>query len=83
MVKNMTPERNIVRYRRRSRVFHWLHSLAFVILLLTGLAQLIHQTPSAAFHRVIIVHLAAAARGTVTITFNAGGARAYAFTFGG
>jgi cytochrome c biogenesis protein CcdA/thiol-disulfide isomerase/thioredoxin len=30
-----------------------------------------------------VVHLAAAARGTVTITFNAGGARAYAFTFGG
>jgi cytochrome c biogenesis protein CcdA/thiol-disulfide isomerase/thioredoxin len=29
-----------------------------------------------------LVHLPAAARGTVTITFNASGARAYAFTFG-
>jgi hypothetical protein len=30
-----------------------------------------------------LVHLPAAARGTVTITFNAAGARAYSFTFGG
>jgi cytochrome c biogenesis protein CcdA/thiol-disulfide isomerase/thioredoxin len=30
-----------------------------------------------------LVHLDAAARGTVTITFNAAGARSYAFTFGG
>ena len=30
-----------------------------------------------------LVHLPAAARATVTITFNAAGARAYAFTFGG
>jgi cytochrome c biogenesis protein CcdA/thiol-disulfide isomerase/thioredoxin len=30
-----------------------------------------------------LVHLPAAARGTVTVTFNAAGARAYSFTFGG
>jgi hypothetical protein len=30
-----------------------------------------------------LVHLDTAASGTVTITFNAPGARAYAFTFGG
>jgi cytochrome c biogenesis protein CcdA/thiol-disulfide isomerase/thioredoxin len=30
-----------------------------------------------------LVHLPTAARGTVTITFNAAGARAYSFTFGG
>ena len=30
-----------------------------------------------------LVHLSAVARGTVTITFNAAGARSYAFTFGG
>ena len=30
-----------------------------------------------------LVHLPAAARGTVTITFNAAGARCYSFTFGG
>ena len=30
-----------------------------------------------------VVHLPSAARGTVTITFNAAGARAYSFTFGG
>ena len=56
----MPPERNILRYSRRSRVFHWLHSLAFVILLLTGLARLLHHNPSTAFHAVIIVHMAAA-----------------------
>ncbi len=36
--------------------------------------------PARLYH---LVHLDAAARGTVTITFNAAGARAYAFTFGG
>ncbi|HEX7612103.1 MAG TPA: cytochrome c biogenesis protein DipZ [Candidatus Limnocylindrales bacterium] len=36
--------------------------------------------PARLYH---LVHLPAAARGTVTITFNASGARAYAFTFGG
>jgi Thioredoxin like C-terminal domain len=35
--------------------------------------------PARLYH---LVHLPAAARGTVTITFNASGARAYAFTFG-
>jgi cytochrome c biogenesis protein CcdA/thiol-disulfide isomerase/thioredoxin len=35
--------------------------------------------PARLYH---LVHLPAAARGTVTITFNAPGARAYAFTFG-
>jgi hypothetical protein len=30
-----------------------------------------------------LVHLDAAGRATVSITFNAAGARAYAFTFGG
>jgi len=35
--------------------------------------------PARLYH---LVHLPAAARGTVTITFNASGVRAYAFTFG-
>jgi thiol-disulfide isomerase/thioredoxin len=35
--------------------------------------------PARLYH---LVHLSAAARGTVTITFNASGAHAYAFTFG-
>ena len=36
--------------------------------------------PARLYH---LVHLDAPARATVTITFNAPGARAYAFTFGG
>ena len=35
--------------------------------------------PARLYH---LVHLSAAARGTVTITFNSKGTRAYAFTFG-
>jgi formate dehydrogenase subunit gamma len=55
------PERNILRFRLRSRVFHWLHSLAFVVLLLTGLARFLHSDPAAGFYVVGIIHRAAAA----------------------
>jgi formate dehydrogenase subunit gamma len=54
------PQRDILRYRLSSRVLHWLHSLAFVILLLTGLAHLVHQYPSGGFHIVSVIHRAAA-----------------------
>jgi formate dehydrogenase subunit gamma len=54
------PERKVLRYRLRSRVFHWLHSLTFVVLLLTGLARLLHNNPAAGFHMVSIIHRSAA-----------------------
>ena len=57
----IADQRNIIRYSRRSRSLHWLHTAAFVILLLTGLARMLHQTPSGGFHVVSIIHRAAAA----------------------
>jgi formate dehydrogenase subunit gamma len=60
MREKMVDQRNVVRYRLASRTFHWLHTAAFVILLLTGLARMLHQDPSGGFHVVSIIHRAAA-----------------------
>jgi formate dehydrogenase subunit gamma len=53
-------ERVVLRYRLGSRVFHWLHSLAFVVLLLTGLARFLHPDPAGGFYTVSLIHRAAA-----------------------
>lgn len=53
-------ERSIVRYTRSSRIFHWLHSLAFVLLLLTGLVHFLDHTPSNGLWILGIIHRAAA-----------------------
>jgi formate dehydrogenase subunit gamma len=60
MREKMADQRNIVRYSRHSRTLHWMHTAAFVILLLTGLARMLHQAPSGGFHVVSIIHRVAA-----------------------
>lgn len=53
-------ERSIVRYSKSSRVFHWLHALAFVLLALTGLVRFLDHNPSEALAHIGVLHRAAA-----------------------
>ncbi len=53
-------ERKMVRYRRRSRILHWLHALSFVLLLFTGLVRFLLQDPTGALQVTGMVHRAAA-----------------------
>jgi formate dehydrogenase subunit gamma len=53
-------ERSIVRYTKSSRVFHWLHALAFVLLSLTGLVRFLDHNPSQALAHIGMLHRAAA-----------------------
>jgi formate dehydrogenase subunit gamma len=49
-------ERTVLRYRLRSRVLHWLHSLAFVILFLTGLLRFVHPAWPGVLHLAAGLH---------------------------
>lgn len=48
------------RYRRRTRVLHWLHTAAFLVLLATGLAGFLQHEPSHIYYPLTLLHRAAA-----------------------